>query len=639
MPKFIPHLCLLLLLALSNPVLARERILDYFSDIQVASDGSMLVEEHIEVETEGNKIKRGIYRDFPTIYKDRLGNRYRVDFELLGVRRDGNPEPYHTKDQSNGIRIYAGSKNVVLEPGVYRYTLRYRTNRQLGFFSEHDELYWNVTGNGWDFPIERARARVTLPPGVPVNTIRVEGYTGAQGDQGQQYSARVDGDGTALFETTAPLPVHHGLTLVTSWPKGYVTEPDTQQRLSWFLDDNQNFLVAGGGALVLLAYFIVTWLRVGRDPDLGVVIPLYTPPEGYSPASMRFVREMGYDHQTFGAAVVNMAVNGYLKIKEDKAGIFTLEKSGKTPTLAPGEAAIASALFDGSNHKIRLHRTNHSKLAKALEAHKRSLKRNYEKIYFNTNSGFIIPGVLITLALLGLGFLIAGSEEKRVLGAFMVVWLSGWSFGVFKLSIGLYQAWRDAFSSGIGSYVAAIGGTLFALPFFAGEVFGIGMLTQAISLPFTLMLLLAIAMNVLFYEWLKAPTLAGQRLLQQVEGFRQYLSIAEQDELNLKHPPEKTPELFEAYLPYALALGVEQQWAERFSQVLASVGQDGHSYHPGWYSGNSWRANNIVGFSNAMGGAMSSAISSSSTAPGSSSGSGGGGSSGGGGGGGGGGGW
>lgn len=636
MPRLIFFLTLLL--TLSNPGFAQERILNYFSDIQVQHDGSMVVEEQIQVRAEGNKIKRGIFRDFPTNYTDRLGNRYQVDFELLEVRRDGHTEPYHTEAQSNGIRIYAGAKNIFLKPGEYHYTLRYRTNRQLGFFADHDELYWNVTGNGWDFPIMRAGARVTLPD-VPANTIRVEGYTGAQGARGQQYNARVDDNGDALFETTATLPRHHGFTLVASWPKGHVIEPDTRQRLDWFLNDNRGFLIAGGGILLLLTYFTAVWYRVGRDPETGIVIPLYTPPKGYSPAAMRFVQRMGYDHQTFGAAVVNMAVSGYLRIKEDKAGKFTLEKTGKTPTLAPGEGAIASALFGGGSHKIKLHHTNHRKIAKALEAHKGSLKRDYEKTYFITNSGFIVPGLLITLALLGTGLWNVGSEDKLIMGAFMMVWLSIWSVAVFKMAVGIYQSWRDARSSGVGSYAKAIGGTLFALPFFAGEVFGIGMLTFAISLPFTLMLLLAIAINVMFYEWLKAPTLAGQQLLQKVDGFKLYLGVAEQDELNFKHPPDKTPELFEAYLPYALALGVEQQWGQRFSEVLAAARKDGHAYHPGWYSGKSWNSHNLSGFSGAVGSAMSSAISSSSHAPGSSSGSGGGGSSGGGGGGGGGGGW
>ncbi|MCW8908019.1 MAG: DUF2207 domain-containing protein [Sedimenticola sp.] len=628
---------LLLLLLLPTALLADERILDYFSDIRVQVDGSILVEEQIEVRAEGNKIRRGIFRDFPTDYRDRLGNRYRVTFDLLGVTRDGRSEPYHTEPQGNGIRIYAGSSNVLLKPGIYRYTLRYRTDRQLGFFDTHDELYWNVTGNGWDFPIDQAGARVTLPGGIPVEQIRVEAYTGAQGAQGRNYQAEVDQQGRALFRTTSPLPRQHGLTLVTAWPKGHLLEPTEEQRLQWFVDDNRSLLVAGSGLLLLLAYFGIAWYRVGRDPDIGVVVPIYTPPEGYSPASMRFVREMDYDNRTFAAAIVNMAVEGYLTISESSSGTFTLEKTGRTPRLAPGEGAIASALFGNGRQSIRLRQKNHQRLAKALKAHRNSLKRDYEKTYFVTNRGYIIPGVLITLGLLAGSLFSLGSEEKLAIGGFMMVWLTFWSFAVFRMLLEIYRKFRSA--SGAADYLKVTFGSLFALPFLAGEVFGLVMLTEAVSPAFTLTLLIAAAINFLFYEWLKAPTLAGQQLLRKVNGFRHYLGIAEQDELNYRHPAEKTPQLFEAYLPYALALGVEQQWAERFSGVLAGAGREDTEYHPGWYSGRSWNSHNLAGFSTAMGSAMGSAIASSSSAPGSSSGSGGGGSSGGGGGGGGGGGW
>ncbi|MCW8890941.1 MAG: DUF2207 domain-containing protein, partial [Sedimenticola sp.] len=540
MPVKIKQGLLILLLLVSQGTGAREAILDYFSDIQVQQDASMVVEESIQVRAEGNVIKRGIFRDFPTDYSDRLGTRYRVDFELLEVRRDGNPEPYHTERRDNGIRIYVGDKNTFLKPGIYRYTLRYKTNRQLGFFDQHDELYWNVTGNGWAFPIHKASARIQLPNSVPLGAIQAEGYTGAKGASGGDYRAEVTSDGDALFETTSLLPGYHGLTIVVSWPKGHVVEPDQEQKLAWFMADNQGLLIAGGGLLLLLGYYLLAWYRVGRDPHSGVTIPLYTPPAGYSPASMRFIRKMGYDDQTFGAAIVNMAVNGYLTIKESDAGTFTLTKTGETPKLAPGEAAIASALFSGRGRSIELKQKNHSRLGKALKAHKNALKRDYEKIYFITNSGFIIPGILITIALLAGGILTAGTEEALAIGGFMVVWLSIWSIAVYKLALNVFQAWRSARASKVTGYAKAFFTTLFALPFFAGEAFGIGMLTFAISLPFTLVLLVAVGINFLFYEWLKAPTLAGQKLLQQVEGFRLYLGVAEQDELNFKHPVEKT---------------------------------------------------------------------------------------------------
>jgi len=150
---------------------------------------------------------------------------------------------------------------------------------------------------------------------------------------------------------------------------------------------------------------------------------------------------------------------------------------------------------------------------------------------------------------------------------------------------------------------------------------------------------LALGLNYLFYQLLKAPTRAGRFLLDKLAGFRLYLEVAEKDELNLHHPPEKTPELFEAFLPFALALDVEQRWAERFAELFASLSQGDGEYRPGWYHGQHWQHGNLGAFTKTIGSSLSSAVSSSSTAPGSSSGSGGGGSSGGGGGGGGGGGW
>jgi len=133
---------LLLLLFLVIPAMAEERILDYHSDIEVFADGSMQVTETIRARSEQKEIKRGIYRDFPTDYRDRLGNRYRVGFEVIEVRRDGRPEPWQTKPQDKGVRVYIGNRNVFLDSGDYTYALTYRTNRQLGFFDDHDELYW-----------------------------------------------------------------------------------------------------------------------------------------------------------------------------------------------------------------------------------------------------------------------------------------------------------------------------------------------------------------------------------------------------------------------------------------------------------------------------------------------------------------
>src|SRR5690606_19069399 len=126
----------------------------------------------------------------------------------------------------------------------------YRTDRQLGFFRDHDELYWNVTGNGWGFPIDEATAEVFLPGDVPAGDIAAEAYTGPQGAQGRDWTAATD-VGTAVFRTTRALGPHEGLTIVASWPKGLVDPPGTRQRGAYLLRDAWPALVAAGGLLLL----------------------------------------------------------------------------------------------------------------------------------------------------------------------------------------------------------------------------------------------------------------------------------------------------------------------------------------------------------------------------------------------------
>jgi uncharacterized membrane protein YgcG len=138
------------------------------------------------------------------------------------------------------------------------------------------------------------------------------------------------------------------------------------------------------------------------------------------------------------------------------------------------------------------------------------------------------------------------------------------------------------------------------------------------------------------FRCLQAPTVAGRAVMDRIEGFRQYLGVAEEDRLNALNPPDKTPELFERFLPYAIALDVEVAWATRFAAVLATAGAA--AAVGAWYQGHDW-ANDPIGFTHDLGGALSQTISSASSPPGSGGGSDGGGSSGGGGGGGGGSGW
>ncbi len=196
---------LVLLLLAPAPMMATERIVSFHADIDVQTDGGMSVLETITVRAEGRDIKRGIYRDLPTDYRDNLGRRISVAYTDIGVLRDGRPEPHHEKVLGNDIRITIGDKNHFLETGQYTYTLSYRTDRQLGFFDDRDELYWNVTGNGWRFPIDTASASVRLPSTVPGAEMALEAYTGPAGAKGQDYEAIHEMDSVEHFRTTSLL--------------------------------------------------------------------------------------------------------------------------------------------------------------------------------------------------------------------------------------------------------------------------------------------------------------------------------------------------------------------------------------------------------------------------------------------------
>lgn len=629
---------------------ATEQILGYHSDIRVQQDASLLVRETIRVRSAGVQIRHGIYRDFPTRYKDRLGNSYIVKFQIVEVSRDAQPEKFHVEDQSNGQRIYFGDENVILPPGEYTYALVYTVNREVGFFASHDELYWNVTGTGWLFPIAHASATVTLPENIPVSSTRMDGYTGPQGALGKAFTSSIETGHTVSFVCTQSLPAGEGLTIVVSWPKGYIPEPSGRTRFRYFLEDNRSTLVGAAGLLLVLLYYVIVWFRVGRDPAKSSIMPIYEPPAGVSPAAMRYLVRMGFDDKTLAAAVIDMAVKKFLSIKEND-GVFTLERSsGDKKLLASEESAAAARLFpksrgqnddcidDVPGRSIVVLKPNNGALRNAVTAVKKSLHNAEDKIYFVANQRYLIPGLVLSAGVL-VAMVAAETGDRQFVLGFLSAWLTGWSIAVFFLVRTAVHLWKGARAGGSMARdlrKQARSSTFFALPFVAGEIGALYALAWITSVLVVMILAALVGINLLFHWLLKAPTHAGRDLLDKIEGFRMFLRAVDGDRLNRLMPPDKTPELFEKYLPYAVALDSEQAWAQQFSAVLEHAGQS-TGYSPAWYVGSHAFAMNAFALS--FSGSFSNAVAASTSTPGTSSGSGGEGFSGGGGGGGGGGGW
>ncbi len=626
-----------LFLAIATPALAEERITQFVSDVTVNADATLDVRETIGVVAEGVDIRRGICRDFPTSYADRAKQRVTGDFDVISVTRDGRPEPYALESLSNGIRVRIGDRDVFLEHGPHQYEIVYKTSRQIGFFENFDELYWNVTGNGWDLPIDAARVTVRLPPGARISQNAV--YTGEQGSTGQD--ARVIAADGHVFEAepTERLAPREGFTVAVAWQKGIVAAPAAGQKPGWWISDNAGFFALGLGLVASGLYFLLAWNRVGRDPARGTIIPLFSPPKGLSPACVRYLNSYGADDRGFAAALVGLAVKGRLKIADDDED-FTITKlagSESRDPLTVSEKALYDALPAGSTD---LKQANHAEIAAARRRLAGALADEFEGTALLRNLGWFAAGLALSVLFLGAAALLfanAQGVESLIPLAFLAVWwgvIVGFGWAAIKGFIAARGLWRR---------ISSLAGLVFLIPFIgAGVIFPTTMFASIGFSPAFYALAGGAALfgllNVIFYHLLRAPTESGQRLRDQIAGFRLYMTTAEEERLKVLHPPEKTPELFERYLPYALALDCENEWNAKFAAVLAAAAAAGAAA-PVWYSGSHWNPGRTGDFTDSLGRGLASSAAAAATPPGRSSGSGGGGFSGGGGGGGGGGGW
>lgn len=633
-----------LLVAATLPAQAQptddERILYFLSDVAVQQDGSLDVTETIRIRAAGERFRHGLLRDFPTRYR-RAGRAIRVGFEVEDVQRDGHDEPWDTERIDNGTRVKIGDADRMLDPGEHSFVIRYRTTRQLGFFAGYDELYWNATGTGWDFPIDVAEARVRLP--TPASFGQRAVYTGAAGSSDAYAEVVSEKPGEIMFRTTAALGSNEGLTVAVAWPKGVVEAPKPPSRSQAWLAENGPLTAAVFAVMAICAFYFHAWKRAGRGPPAGTIVPLFTPPEGMSAAALRYVRRMRYDNRAFAAAIVEGGVRGKLALIEEDGSFFSrdktrIDKRAEPDDLAPPEREMLRQLFSASDH-IEMEKANHAVFAAAQKALKDGLQEAYLGKTFQTNKGWAWAGLLLLVtAMLLVAVAVALTDPYADKNAWRVPGL-GLGLAAGALILGPRSrlaapggSWLLALLAlGLASAAIFVAWTAFILAAEGGEVrAAVMMLAPLITLPLALSA----------FRWMAAPTRDGRKLMDEIAGFEKYLSVTETQRLETLHPPQETPELFERYLPHAIALGVENRWAARFAGVLAAASADpNRGGSPGWYSGSQNVWSNPGRFASTMGSTLTSSVAAASTAPGSSSGSGGGGSSGGGGGGGGGGGW
>ncbi|WP_371864859.1 MULTISPECIES: DUF2207 domain-containing protein [Rhizobium] len=638
---FFLALCLLLC---ATAVTAAELITNFDQAIALHRDGSMRVVETISVNAEGRDIRRGIFRDFPLTMTDANGREIEVDFKVVAVERDGEPEDWRSERISGGERIYIGKADRILNPGPHIFRLTYDTNRQMRYFGDHDELYWNVTGNGWLFPIINAKAIVTLPDGVQPQQLAF--FTGPLGATGKNASASQQGN-IVTFATTRPLATAEGLTIAIKLAKGAIAPPSDSQQWGWFLRDHLDTIIALGGLILLFAYYMRSWIAVGRDPPAGVMVPRWDPPDGISPALVNYIDNRGFASSgwtAFSATAIDLAVRGYVILDDLKEKVVVRPTGKAGGDLSGGDKVLMQAV--GPFSPLVIDKEN-GEAVQGLGAKFRSaIERDHRGEYYKANSLYVVVGVALSVLILA-SIIIFGRLHENAVPLIVMPGVLSIFVTIFTNIIGRRFRRRNA-SLGqriLSVLICAFFGFVLVSVAVNGFAAAVMPLWEAGLLPLVAGIVGIFALNVVFYFLMGAPTPLGRKMMDGIAGLRQYLTLAERDRMNMQGAPQMSPQHFEKLLPYAVALGVEKPWSSAFETWLATAaGAAAAAYAPVWYSGD-FRPGNIGGTIGDFSSSMASTIASTIPAPASNSssafggGGGDGGSSGGGGGGGGGGGW
>lgn len=610
-----------------------ERILNYHADILVNEKGGIEVTEHIKVYSLGKDIKHGIFRTFLTT-RELNGKNQKLKYNILSVTRDGQKEEYHSESSSGYYKIYIGNKDIDLPAGEYSYAIKYTLDNQIGFFQNYDELYWNVNGTDWAFPIDSISAKVVLPFGAKI--LQNACYTGEARSTATNCSSEILDNHTIGWKASH-LGSGENLTIAVGFNKALIQAPPP----STFFEENGILLLLILSMLGLMAFCYQKWRTYGVDPPKPTIYPQFNVPDNLSPASLGYIKFENYKNEYLTASIVNLAIKGFLKILEQESeGFLGLRKrkyyrveklKNADNSLAKEEIGVLDNLFKNRD-AVDFKGSYDPKIESTVESFKASLSYQHDKflqegnnrnilwipallitcIYFVAllissykadEMSFMIPGVFVYVALLIIYFVVTSFYKKIKIKGCAAIFLIFWALG-FTIPIVL-----------------------------AGVAIGVD---KNIKYCFQF-IILSFILILAFQYYIKRPSEAKLKQQSLIDGFKMYMGAAENEQLKFHNSPKMTPEIFEKYLPYAMVLGVDKIWGEKFETALLAMAS---GYTSSWYVGH---FSGMGNFGSSINSSLTKSISSGSTAPSNSSsggsGSGGGGFSGGGGGGGGGGGW
>ena len=501
-------------------------------------DGTIFVTETIDVDF-GEIEKHGIFRTLPVRYARTenlagvpVGTTYALRMRVLSVTDGGSASLRFSawpEDRNLFIRIGDPDRTV---RGKVTYVITYRVQRAINRFESHDELYWNVTGTEWDWPIHQAGVRVHLPSDVAPETIQHKTFTGRFGSP---MTKAIDRLGPKVYEAeVADLLPGEGLTFVLGLPKGVLEPASAFRELWWKAADNAAFFLVGLVPLLTLAAMLFLYLRFGRDPGRRTpIVVQYEPPDELSPAEVGSLLDERIDTPDIVSTVIDLAVRGYLTIQEEETTkfLFLTNRDYRFEKLKPSDEALQS-------HERAFH--------DALFASGDSVLLSSLKNHFYVS----IPSIRSSLVRQMLAKGLFPRDPARVRDFYRRVAVAA---GVLPIGLAVLLL-----SSGRGrSFLPPEPAAFFVF--------------SAVCILFTILAVRA------FVGAMPAKTAKGARLARYCLGFQEFVTRVEKD--RLARMSKEDPTLFERVLPYAVVLGCADEWAERFEGLL--------TVPPSWYRSSS----------------------------------------------------
>ncbi|HAO52614.1 TPA: hypothetical protein DCQ85_04080 [Candidatus Magasanikbacteria bacterium] len=504
------------------PVHAEEKINNFVSNIKINSDASFHVEEKIDYDFE-NLEKHGIYRDI--VYKYNINDKtYIINIDNVSVTDENNNKVNFVVSDIRGIKNIRIGDADILVSGRKTYIINYDVERALNSFENNDELYWNVTGNGWNVPIENVETIIELPTSSPIMDSQVTCYAGDYGSKDTctsfdfKFVANSTEDISGAVFHTKDLLANQGMSVVLGFAKNIVNikVEEPLPTIPLWLSIILLIVVFGGLPIFVLIVMILLWYFKGRDENLhDPIIAQYDSPENLPPGVVGTILDERVDKQDVSSEIIYLAIAGYFKINRLESKKF---------------------LIKSVDYQL-------DKLKEADD----NLKE-YQKILLNA---FFKKGNSVKLSTLK-----------------------------YELFADFKKATKEMYNFVSDNNYFVKNPTKVRLYYnIIGMVFvGLGMFTFPVLTMFSVLGLgVSGVIIILFAAVMSKRTLKGIKARNYILGLKEYIKVAEKERIKFHNAPEKNPQTFEKFLPYAMVFGLEKEWAKQFEGIYLE--------QPTWYSG------------------------------------------------------